>query len=116
MWRPHGEILNPAFVLQRHATPTAGVMVWGAIAYNIRSPLILIYGTMSSQRYVHDILQPHLLRLMQRLPRAIFYQENDRPHTARVSQACLYTVNTLPWPTRSPELSPIEHIWDHLGW
>ncbi|GFW06615.1 transposable element Tcb2 transposase [Trichonephila clavipes] len=35
---------------------------------------------------------------------------------ARVSQDCLHTVTTLPWPARSPDLSPIEYIWDHLGW
>ncbi|GFX98778.1 transposable element Tcb1 transposase [Trichonephila clavipes] len=28
VWRPRGERLNPAFSLQRHITPTAGVMVW----------------------------------------------------------------------------------------
>ncbi|GFV84807.1 hypothetical protein TNCV_4297891 [Trichonephila clavipes] len=22
---------------------------------------------------------------------------------------------TLPWPARSPDSSPVEHIWDHLG-
>ncbi|GFS85060.1 transposable element Tcb2 transposase [Trichonephila clavipes] len=27
VWRPRGESLNPAFALQRHTTPTAGVMV-----------------------------------------------------------------------------------------
>ncbi|GFW93752.1 transposable element Tcb1 transposase [Trichonephila clavipes] len=43
-------------------------MVWGVIAYNTRSPLLLIRGTMTAQRYVHDILQPHVLPLMQRLP------------------------------------------------
>ncbi|GFX77712.1 transposable element Tcb2 transposase [Trichonephila clavipes] len=32
VWRPRGEHLISAFVLQRHTTPTAGVMVWGAIA------------------------------------------------------------------------------------
>ncbi|GFV58780.1 transposable element Tcb2 transposase [Trichonephila clavipes] len=26
VWRPRGERLNPAFALQRHAAPTAGVM------------------------------------------------------------------------------------------
>ncbi|GFW90018.1 transposable element Tcb2 transposase [Trichonephila clavipes] len=70
---------------------------------------------MTAQRYVHDILQPHVLPLMQRLPGAIFQQDNARPHTARVSQNSLRTVTTLPWPVRSPDLSPIEHIWDHLG-
>ncbi|GFU90307.1 uncharacterized protein TNCV_2784131, partial [Trichonephila clavipes] len=34
---------------------------------------------------------------------------------ARVSQDCLPTVTTPPWPARSPDLSPFEHIWDHLG-
>ncbi|GFX42300.1 transposable element Tcb1 transposase [Trichonephila clavipes] len=62
-----------------------------------------------SQRYVHDILQPHVLPLMQRLPGAIFQQDNARPHMARV-------LTTLPWPARSPDLFPIKHIWHHLGW
>ncbi|GFW79328.1 transposable element Tcb2 transposase [Trichonephila clavipes] len=36
--------------------------------------------------------------------------------TSRVSQDCLRTITTLPWPARSPDLSPIEYIWCHLGW
>ncbi|GFT17983.1 transposable element Tcb2 transposase [Trichonephila clavipes] len=91
-------------------------MVWGVIAYNTRSPLVLIRSTMTAQRYVHDILQPHVLPLFQRLPGAIFQQDNARPHTARVSQDCLRTVTALPWPARSPDLSPIEYIWDDWGW
>ncbi|GFW38715.1 transposable element Tcb2 transposase [Trichonephila clavipes] len=35
LWRSRGECLNPAFALQRHTSPTAGMMAWGAIAYNI---------------------------------------------------------------------------------
>ncbi|GFX26742.1 l-Fucosyltransferase [Trichonephila clavipes] len=42
-----------------------------------------------SQRYVHDIQHSLVLPLMQRLPVAIFQQDNARPHTARVSQDCL---------------------------
>ncbi|GFV08840.1 hypothetical protein TNCV_3820831 [Trichonephila clavipes] len=44
---------------------------------------------MTAQRYVHDILQPHILPLMQRLPGTIFQEVNVRPLTARVSQDCL---------------------------
>ncbi|GFX88964.1 transposable element Tcb2 transposase [Trichonephila clavipes] len=113
--RPRGERLNPTFALQRHIAPIAGVMVRGVIAYNARSPLVMIRGTMASQRYVHDILQPHVLPLMQRLPGALFQQDNAQPHTARMSQNCLRTVTSLPWPARSPDLSSIEYIWDHLG-
>ncbi|PRD36725.1 UNVERIFIED_CONTAM: hypothetical protein NCL1_07655 [Trichonephila clavipes] len=28
VWKPRGERLNPTFVLQRHTTPSAGVMIW----------------------------------------------------------------------------------------
>ncbi|GFU63805.1 transposable element Tcb1 transposase [Trichonephila clavipes] len=109
-----GPVVN-AFALQRHTAPTAGVMVWGTVPYNTRSHLVFIRGTMTAQWYVHVILQPHVLPLMQRLLGAIFQQDNARPHTARVSQVCLSTVTTFPWSARSPDLSPIEHVWDLLG-
>ncbi|GFV45153.1 transposable element Tcb2 transposase [Trichonephila clavipes] len=102
--KPSGERLNPAFALQKHFTPTAaGVMVWGVIAYNTWSTLLLFFVPKTVQRYVHDILQPHVLPLMQRLPGAIFQQVNARPPTPRVLQDCLRTVTTLSWPARSPD-------------
>ncbi|GFW34481.1 transposable element Tcb1 transposase [Trichonephila clavipes] len=45
LWRPRDEHLNPAFALQRHTAPTAGLMIWDTIAYNTRSPLVLIRST-----------------------------------------------------------------------
>ncbi|GFX48973.1 transposable element Tcb1 transposase [Trichonephila clavipes] len=43
-----------------HTARTAGVMVWGAIAYDSRSTLIVMRGTLTGQRYVDDILRPHV--------------------------------------------------------
>ncbi|GFW99971.1 transposable element Tcb2 transposase [Trichonephila clavipes] len=39
---PREELLNPTFALQQQTTPTAGVMVLGAIAYNTWPPQVLI--------------------------------------------------------------------------
>ncbi|GFX33687.1 transposable element Tcb2 transposase [Trichonephila clavipes] len=77
-------------------------MAVGSIAYNTRSPLVLIRGIMTAQRYVHDIRQPHVLSLMQQFPGAIFQRDNARHDTGRISQHCLRTITTLTWPARSP--------------
>ncbi|GFT75731.1 transposable element Tcb2 transposase [Trichonephila clavipes] len=95
VWRPRGERLSPAFALQRHTAPTAGVMVWGAITYNTRSLLVLICDNMTAQRYIYDILQPHVFPLMQRFRRAIFKQDIARTHRARVLQDLLISKLSL---------------------
>ncbi|GFU79309.1 transposable element Tc1 transposase [Trichonephila clavipes] len=46
--------------------------------------------------------------------RGNFQQDNARLHTARVAQDFLRYFQTPPWPARSPDSSPIEHVWDQL--
>ncbi|GFT75447.1 transposable element Tcb2 transposase [Trichonephila clavipes] len=43
-------------------------------------------GNLTSQRYVDDILRPHLGPFLNGLTGAIFLQDNPRPHAARVGQ------------------------------
>ncbi|GFT52131.1 transposable element Tcb1 transposase [Trichonephila clavipes] len=86
------------------------VRVWrhpGAIAYDSRSTLIVMRGTLTDQRYVDDVLRLHVGPFLNGLPGAIFQQYNARPHTARVAQDFLRHVQNLPWLARSPDLSPV---------
>ncbi|KAJ4438127.1 hypothetical protein ANN_14066 [Periplaneta americana] len=47
-------------------------------------------------------------------PHAIFQRDNVRSHVARIVQAFFEErrVSLLSWPARSPDISPIEHVWD----
>jgi hypothetical protein len=47
----------------------------------------------------------------------IFQQDNARPHTAMVLMNFLQAqnVNCMHWPSPSPNMAPIEHVWDALG-
>ncbi|GFU16745.1 transposable element Tcb1 transposase [Trichonephila clavipes] len=64
VWRRPGERNNSPHTVLRHTARTAGVMVWGAIAYDSRSTLIVMRGTLTGQRYVDDILRPHVGHLL----------------------------------------------------
>ncbi|GFX18833.1 transposable element Tcb2 transposase [Trichonephila clavipes] len=71
-------------------------------------------GTLTGQRYVDDILQPHVGPSLNGLPGAILQQDNALPHTARVAQDFIRHFQTLHRPARFPDLSPVEQVWDQV--
>ncbi|GFX09533.1 transposable element Tcb1 transposase [Trichonephila clavipes] len=73
------------------------VWVWRRPAYDSRSTLIVMRGTLTYQRYVDDILRPHAGPFLNGLPGAIFQQDVSRPHAARCfSSACSKSCSRLP--------------------
>ncbi|GFV04863.1 transposable element Tcb1 transposase [Trichonephila clavipes] len=73
-------------VLHRHIGPALGIMVSGGIGYHSRTPLICIAGTLISQRYISEVLEPVVFPYLQGLVAAIFQQDNARPYVARIVQ------------------------------
>ena len=92
-------------------------MMWGGISHQSRADLVHVPGTLTSVRYWDEIIRPVVVPFIRQGHARIFQQDNARPHTARHTRAVFQQnhIVTLDWPARSPDLSPIEHMWDVLG-
>ena len=115
VYRRRGERFADACVVERDRFGGGSVMVWGCIAHGIKSQLIIVAGNMTAVRYRDEILRPVAVPLLQQR-NLILQQDNARPHVARVCQDFLANNNIAPlaWPPYSPDLTPIEHMWDEL--
>ncbi|GFV73775.1 transposable element Tcb1 transposase [Trichonephila clavipes] len=74
---------------------------------------VRIAGTLDSQRFISEVLEPVALPYLQGLATAIFQQDNASPHVARILQRFFvnHQIELLLWPARSPDISPIENMW-----
>ena len=83
---------------------------------NVKTDLVVAQGNLNAQRYV-NLLNNNLFPFMQKFrPGLTFQHDNARSHTALVTAnfQAQNNVNVLPWPALSPDMNPIEHIWDEI--
>ncbi|GFW14890.1 transposable element Tcb1 transposase [Trichonephila clavipes] len=88
-------------------------MKWGGIGYLSCTPLVRIAGTLNSQLYISEVMQPVVLPYLQGLVTSIFQQDNALRHVLRIIQSFFVNnqIELLPWPPRSLDHSPIENMW-----
>ena len=74
-------------------------------------------GSMVNGEYYASLIEHRVRPFLEKLEEAtkkpvFFQQDNAPPHASAVAACALRKINTLgEWPPRSPDFSPIEHIW-----
>ena len=105
-------------VLSHENRSRGSCMIWGAFSIYDYTPLHRVQsGTLNSERYIQLLQQSLLPFFPHLLPNGGQFQQDNAPaHGSKETKEFFKNndIDVFPWPSASPDMSPIENVWGRM--